>query len=351
MTRFLHHSELQKTLRQALSIGLVISSIAGIGLLTGCTQKTDIKASQLASAPQLKPVANAIDFSYPARQPSLKRGKEVFTNNCMTCHTPSFFKGAKVQKDLLFSTPIDLYVMLSTGHAPKLVKETDTRKELRLAGNHPSFKDKLSRDQRWDAIFYIRHLAGGSDINHAATNNDPDVAAIYGANCAVCHGKKGNANGPLHTGHPSSHELQGGKVHGGLFYPAPARFTQYDRMFNRTDAQLYKYIAEGVYPSGMPAWLGNVDQDKSYTFDETLLWMLVKHVRLLSYKSDLDVSEGKPSGLMMGKDATFAKPQIPAVTTGTFKYKGEHKRNFYQENAGSRMPLLEKNHSTHEELL
>lgn len=347
MKRASHISWLQGSISKVVTLGL----LAAVVSLGGCTQKTNVKANQLAATPMVKPVANAIDFAYPSRPPSLKRGKEVFTNNCLSCHTAAYFQTSKVQQDFLFSSPIDLYVMLSTGKAPKLTQQTAIHKNIQLAGNHPGFKDKLTRDERWDVIFYARHLAGASDITHKVTNNDPDVAAIYGANCAVCHGKKGNANGPLHTGHPSSHELQGGKVHGGLFYPAPARFTQYDRMFNRTDAQLYKYLVEGIYPSGMPAWLGNVDQEKGYTFNETLLWMLVKHVRLLSYQNDLDTGESVPSGLVMSGNPSFADPLIPPVTTGTFVYKGDHKSDFYKENAVSRMPLQQPQSSSHEELL
>lgn len=331
----------------ALGLALVMGTAL---TLSGCTQKTSVQSKQFAKTPVVKQTTSNLDFGYPSRPPSLKAGKEIFTKNCLSCHTPASFQSSKIQKDFIYTTPIDLYVLLSTGKAPVLKKETATRKQLKLSGQHPAFKATLTRDDRWDAIFYARHLAGASDITHAAKNDDPSVAAIYGANCAVCHGKKGNANGPLHTGHPSSHELKGGQVHGGLFYPAPARFTQYDRVFNRTDAQWYTYLVEGIYPSGMPAWLGNVDQDKQYTFNETLLWMLVKHVRQLSYNSDLAEGTVNPSGLATSAYGPTVNPLIPAVTTGTFKYKGDHKNDFFKENAGSRMPLLNDTSSTHEEV-
>lgn len=310
------------------------AALAGVTLLltlTGCTQATSVKDARLASAPVLNSAQTQLDFDYPSRPPSLKQGKEIFVAQCAACHAPSFFQQHKVQKDFLYATPIDLYILLTTGKAPVLKQETSARKNIVLAGNHPSFKDKLTRDERWAVLFYARHLAGASDIQHAATGNDPDIAAVYGANCAVCHGKKGHANGPLHTGHPSKHELQGGKVHTGLFYPAPARFTQYDRVFNRTDAQWFQYLVEGIYPSGMPAWLGNQDKDQGFVFDETLLWMLVKHLRVLAISPDLDENEPTPSGLVPAKaDEPYTHPMIPPVNKVVkFDYRGKHSHDYF----------------------
>jgi mono/diheme cytochrome c family protein len=307
--------------------------------LSGCLQKAGVKKPSLASAPVVDNVASKLDFGYPSKPPSLKEGKEVFAQSCAQCHAPSFFQQASTQKTLTYSTPIDLFILLTTGEAPVLKEENAFHKNIDLE-NHPAFADTLSRDERWAAIFYARHLAGASDITHKATSDDPDIAAVYGGNCAVCHGKKGNANGNLHTGHPSNHELEGGKVHGGLFYPAPARFTQYDRVFNRTDAQWYTYLVEGIYPSGMPAWLGNVDKDKGYVYDETLLWMLVKHLRSLAITNDLPEDSINPTGLM--GPAPNTKALIPPVDASkSFDYKGNGGAEYFSEQT-SNMPLLKR---------
>jgi hypothetical protein len=79
------------------------------------------------------------------------------------------------------------------------------------------------------------------------------------------------------------------------FMPPPANFTQYNRVYNRTDAQLFKYICEGIYPSAMPAWYGDVNVDKdsgkiTYVFDEKLITNLVRHVRTLAYTDDLAIN-------------------------------------------------------------
>jgi hypothetical protein len=169
------------------------------------------------------------------------------------------------------------------------VLPTPQRRQL-LPKKHPAFKDTLNRDDRWAVIFYTRYLAGAGDIK----SPDPktDVANIFGGNCAVCHGTKGRADGPLHTGKTGNHELHDAPLHHD-FVPPPADFRQYDRMYNRTDAQLFRYICQGIYPSGMPSWYGNVNVDKetgevTYVFDDSLIWNLVRHVRSLAYDNDLD---------------------------------------------------------------
>jgi hypothetical protein len=178
--------------------------------------------------------------------------------------------------------------MLSTGKAPQIVMPTAQRKQL-LPKNHPDFKLKMTPDDRWAVIFYARYLAGAGDIK----SPDPktDVASIFGGNCAVCHGTKGRADGPLHTGKTGNHELHDAEIHHD-FVPAPADFQQYSRVYNRTDAQLFRYICQGVYPSGMPSWYGNVNVDKdtgkvTYVFNDQLIWNLVRHVRTLAYRNDL----------------------------------------------------------------
>jgi hypothetical protein len=115
------------------------------------------------------------------------------------------------------------------------------------------------------------------------------------ANCAVCHGKKGYGNGTLHTGHAHG-DVEAGKVHGGLFQPPPANFNEYKRLYNRTDAQLAKYIYQGIYPSAMPPWYGLYDKDKDIVFDKELIWKLVRHVRSFGYENDLPEEEQVPKG-------------------------------------------------------
>jgi mono/diheme cytochrome c family protein len=258
--------------------------------ITGCAvvERPTTAVKVVAVQPTLTKLAAQDDFDFPSAPPKLSRGKNVYQANCAACHTASFWQQPKVRNDLTFSTPIDGFLMLSKGAAPKEHFPSPERRQV-LPVKHPAFKDTLSRDDRWAALFYVRYLAGGSDINYTSKEGKPlDVASIYGGNCAVCHGKRGFADGPLHSGHASSHELQGAKTFTGLFQPPPANFHEYKRMYNRTDAQMYRYIVQGLYPSGMPPWLGRVDKEYNYVWDDKLIWMVVRHERTFAYDNDLE---------------------------------------------------------------
>jgi hypothetical protein len=114
----------------------------------------------------------------------------------------------------------------------------------------------------------------------------------------------------LHTGKPSKHGPEGGKVHIGLFQPPPANFHDYKRFYNRTDAQLHKYISEGIYPTAMPRWYGRIDKDKKYVFDDEMLWKVVRYVRTFSYKNDLPDTAPVPPGInLTTHNNQWYKPQ------------------------------------------
>ncbi len=354
------HLQQSHSLSRMLTLGGCLLLLVVLMATTGCSGQANLTPeSGLGSVPVLDEQAHGLNFDYPSKPPSLKQGKEVFSKNCATCHSGNYFKQRKVQNNLLYSTPIDLYVMLNTGKPPVLTaeaKESGIRRQIVFSGEkaHPNYRNELNRDEIWASLFYARYLAGANDIgtkqSGAATADA--VASIYGGNCAVCHGTNGEADGFLHTGHSTSHELANSPVHGGVLIPAPARFSQYDRMLNRTDAQLFKYISEGIYPSAMPAWLGNVDKDKGFKFDETLIWALVKHVRTLAMdKGEMKALRGgyHPKGL----DSTTADqpplnlqippvmPYNPASYTGGKEVKSISEFRDI-EVTGSKMPLLKK---------
>jgi Cytochrome C oxidase, cbb3-type, subunit III len=214
----------------------------------------------------------------------------VYQTHCASCHAASFWQQPRVRDVLTFTTPIDGFLMLTRGEAPVERFPSSERRQL-LPAKHPAFRTSLSRDDRWAVLFYARYLAGAADIQYTSKDGKPlAVDAIYGGNCAVCHGKRGFADGPLHSGRASSHELVGAKVTTGLFQPPPANFHEYKRLYNRTDAQMYRYIVQGIYPSGMPPWLGRVDKDYNFVWDDKLIWMLVRHERTFAYDNDLDVA-------------------------------------------------------------
>ena len=104
----------------------------------------------------------------------------------------------------------DTFRMLTRGEAVAVDFPTPQRKPLKM-GEHPAFRDKLSRDDRWAVIFYTRYLAGAGDIQ-APSAQAPEVDAIFGGNCAVCHGKRGFADGPLHIAFVADEERAGPAV-------------------------------------------------------------------------------------------------------------------------------------------
>ena len=144
----------------------------------------------------------------------------------------------------------------------------------------------ITRDNRWASIWYYRFLSGQGTYSYAKK----DLASIYGANCAVCHGKGGKADGSLYTGHASAHEL-GMSPYRNDFYPPPANFRDYSRFYNRTDDILVKHIAEGVYPSAMPSWYGRQDKDRNFVFDEPFIRDMVYYLREFAYENDLPDAE------------------------------------------------------------
>jgi len=261
------HSRKLHTLMMALFVGMAL-------IYSGCASEESLNTKAgFVQEPVLNPQLAKEDFAFPSRPPRLSHGKVVFEQNCAVCHHGNLhYDKIKTER------PIDTYLMLTRGD-----------------NNHPTFKN-LDRDQRWEAVFYARYLGGEADIKNK------DIAAIFGSNCAVCHGTKGFADGPLYTGH-GPHELGMAPVKN-AFEPPPANFHSYARMYNRTDDQMFKFISEGVYPSAMPSWKGREDKAKGVTFDDSLIHDLVKYVRQFSYENDLEVDPSPPSSSKSKKGNT-----------------------------------------------
>ncbi len=271
---------------------LSVFLLGGVAVLalSGCAEEEKLSSSQssLLQDPALNAQLERDDFSFPSRPPRLSLGKQVFTQNCATCHTAGSISFDKIRD----ARPIDEYLLLSRGDH-----------------GHPKFRN-ITRDQRWQAVFYYRYLGG------EANTQNKDIAAVFGSNCAVCHGAKGFADGPLYSGHASAHELGMAPVKG-AFDPPPANFHSYSRMYERTDTQLVKFITEGVYPSAMPSWKGREDKDKGVVFDDALILDLVKYVRAFSYENDLPEEEAKgplaaPQGAQQKSGKTLTQ-SLPAL--------------------------------------
>lgn len=141
---------------------------------------------------------------------------------------------------------------------------------------HEAYLDKLNKRQRWDLVFYARSLAVPllSDEERLA------MKAVFGANCAVCHGSRGAGDGQLNKGL--------------VLQPAPANFTQFDRFYDRTDEQIWDHIAHGIRWEGMPNFLGKQDRGNKVKFDADYIWKLTQYVRNF-HEDSAPALEGKKS--------------------------------------------------------
>ena len=121
--------------------------------------------------------------------------------------------------------------------------------------------------ERWDAVMYLRFALFGlpKDVE--------DIKIKFGSNCAVCHGTRGFADGPIHY----------------YLNPPPANFNQFDRLYEKTDEKLFEEISDGIAWTAMPPWAGRVDKDKHFEFDEKFRWELVKFVRQFGYSTEIDL--------------------------------------------------------------
>jgi mono/diheme cytochrome c family protein len=135
-----------------------------------------------------------------------------------------------------------------------------------LAERFPRAREAIAVG-RWVALAGCITLLGGGlfgDLTpeHDTPNPEPNTvrsvgagAALFGANCAACHGADGRGGGPMASTTPTR--------------PADLRS---GHLPSHTDGDLYYWIGAGL-PGGMPAWAGRLS--------ETDRWNLVNFLRAL----------------------------------------------------------------------
>jgi mono/diheme cytochrome c family protein len=206
--------------------------------------------------------AGGNEVIYPDDSPSVPDGKVAYQKmNCAVCHADNG-QGVSGKSSINFADkeyerkqkPVDQFEFVSFGKA---------------GVDHPVVREKISRREAWDLVFYLRSLA-------QSPLSEPEflaLDAVFGSNCAVCHGKKGVGDGPL------SKNLE----------PQPANFRNFPRFYDRSDDLLWDHIANGIKWEGMPNFLGKQDKAKNVKFDSEYIWKLVQYVRLFqeSYEPTL----------------------------------------------------------------
>jgi mono/diheme cytochrome c family protein len=237
----------KSTLLQSASLGLLLGVMT---LVTACG-KTDVTLNGQEDALAAKSVtASNHEVVYPDATPSTADGKIVWDKaQCASCHGQGGVGGsAKInladQGWARKQKPVEQYEFLYFG---------------KPGVEHPKVADVMTRREAWNLVFYTRSLADPQLTDDQISSID----AVFGSNCAVCHGKKGYGDGPL------AKNLE----------PSPANFQNKTRFYDRSDDVLWDHIANGIKWEGMPNFLGKEDKAKNVKFDEAYIWNLVQYVR------------------------------------------------------------------------
>ncbi len=190
------------------------------------------------------------DFRYPANKPSTVAGEPVYKANCASCHG---------------ETPI------KSVEAVALMRKTSPEKQFEtVCGGKHNFAKTLTVDERWNALQYMRtQILGYFPVG---SEQAAKMDAIFGGNCAICHGTRGQGDGNLHK----------------MLLPEPANFTMFKRLYTRSDERLFNEISYGIPWTGMPAWKDRHDFDKQQDFTPELIWDLVNYVRGFGYVQEIN---------------------------------------------------------------
>jgi mono/diheme cytochrome c family protein len=184
--------------------------------------------------------------SYPARLPSAALGKLIYQNNCVDCHGVDgngIVPGARNFGDLDYmrgESPAFFYTAVTEGR-----------------GDMPSFRDRLTSDERWDVIFYVWRFSTNAETLALGQQ-------LYQTNCAACHGEDGI-----------------GTVLGA------SDFTDLRIVDSRAPRDFYLTVTQGK--GSMPAWQGRLSQDER--------WAVIDYLRTFSYDPALpeEVASANPT--------------------------------------------------------
>ena len=120
---------------------LAVGSILGLGIGT----------DRIAFA---QSNANPLEFSLP----TIKRGRQLYTVHCVTCHGKDG-RGDTEMREFLKTPPADLTdeKWVYGGHDAAVYDAIHTGREER---DMPSLRDKLTDERTWSVVSYIRYVGG-----------------------------------------------------------------------------------------------------------------------------------------------------------------------------------------------
>lgn len=231
--------------RWSIPAGLILLTL---GVLVGCAPQpslpvgptpipTLVPATDVPRGLQSTPTAAFTIMSYPAQEPQVAAGQQIYVSECANCHGADGTGAVPAARNFR-----DLDYMRGEAPASFYVAVTEGRGEM------PAYRDRLSSDERWDVVFYVWRLATSSETLALGQQ-------IYQEHCAACHGEAGAG------------ELLGS-----------ADFTDLREMDQLAPRDLYLTITQGR--GSMPAWQSRLTQDER--------WAVIDYLRTFSYNPSLD---------------------------------------------------------------
>jgi mono/diheme cytochrome c family protein len=248
---------LVKMAKRTVLLAMTLVFFSGLISTVKAASKTGLESSLIKEWHSEVDRSKCKDFRYPSYEPSIATGEGVYKANCAKCHGAS----PSASVEAFRKTSPEKQFEFVCGGDPK--------------GAH-KFASTLTIDERWDSLIYMR-----SNVLGYFKDGSPELAemdALFGGNCAVCHGTRGQGDGNLHKS----------------LLPPPANFKMFKRLYTRSDDKLFNEVAHGIPWTAMPAWYNRHDFDKGQTFDQELIWKLVRYVRQFSSNQSIDrLDEGK----------------------------------------------------------
>lgn len=110
---------------------------------------------------------------FPATPPSQAAGETIYKESCASCHGEDGMGKVENARDftdadyMRAAIPVDFFQAVSGGR-----------------GTMPGFKDTLSDEQRWSAVYYLWSFSVKEDMLAQGKT-------VYDVNCMPCHGANG----------------------------------------------------------------------------------------------------------------------------------------------------------------
>lgn len=203
------------------------------GLPAGPTPiPTLIPVTQLPSLPGSTAEPAFAILSFPGGFPSAELGQPLYQTHCAECHGEDgngVIPEARNFGDVDFmrgETPAMFYAAITEGR-----------------GEMPGFKDTLTSDEIWDAVYYVWNFS-------TSPENISMGETIYETSCAACHGDDG-----------------AGEVLGS------SDFTDLRLISEQAPRDFYLVVTQGK--GSMPAWQGRLSQEER--------WAVIDYLMTFSY--------------------------------------------------------------------